>query len=178
MKSKAGLQPLVSVLSNAAVALIGMGLFIYIYLWDEGVRTRLILETSFSDEWLALAAERDSLFVALWVVAGSFTLAYIATSIWCGIAIGKFAASKDRNAGAFGLLGFFWPLVGFLIVNFMRTQIQDGTKEENRFQVNDGMLAKCPECAELIRIDARRCRFCNFDVETVFLELRRQLGLN
>ena len=178
VKSNGSLQPIIATVVNAAVSVFGVVLLVALYLRDEAIRFELSYEAAFSDKWVDLAAESDALVVAFGVSAVATCLLVFATSVWCGIAIGRLAAMKDRNPGGFGLLGFFWPLVALLIVISMRKPAQNVRASDSEFQGREGTLAKCPDCAELIRIEAKRCRFCNFDVDSSFLELRRQLGLN
>jgi|GEM_PF-5299958 hypothetical protein len=57
-----------------------------------------------------------------------------------------FANRKGKSGIAFFLLSFFSsPMLGFLVLLLISTP---------------GKLKKCERCAELVREDAKRCRYC------------------
>jgi hypothetical protein len=86
-------------------------------------------------------------------------------------------ASKNgkQNAGAIGALNFFlgWTLVGW-VVALVWAMSKDAQQPAPQVQVNvpaalptpsplPGSQKKCPDCAEMILADARKCRFCGHE---------------
>lgn len=81
--------------------------------------------------------------------------------IWFLLAglVGYVASKKGRSEISYFFLSLLLsPLVGFLIL------IAVGDDEEGTLQ--KGELKKCPYCAELIKIEAIKCKHCSADLNT------------
>jgi len=66
------------------------------------------------------------------------------------------ANSKGKSAGPWFLYGLLiWPIA---LVHVLVTP-PDQTKVDQT-AVEKGDMKKCPDCAELVRSEARKCRFC------------------
>jgi len=81
--------------------------------------------------------------------------------------------NKKQNAGAIGALNFFlgWTLVGWVVA-----LVWAMSKDANVPQPAPPVMAtypapplatpaqeKCPDCAEMVLVDAKKCRFCGHD---------------
>lgn len=74
-----------------------------------------------------------------------------------GVVVGIIANSKGRDALAWGLYGVaIWPIA---LVHIL-TKPATGAAVAAQRAVQDGPEKKCPECAEMIKADAKVCRFC------------------
>jgi len=60
-------------------------------------------------------------------------------------------------------LGFLLGPIGLLIALVMSTD----HREMEKRSLQAGELRKCPTCAELVRIEASKCRFCGSDLPPV-----------
>jgi|SRR5882762_1925253 len=85
--------------------------------------------------------------------------------------------NKKQNAGAIGALNFFlgWTLVGWVVALVWAI-----SKDVNVPQPAPSVMAaasapplitpaqkKCPECAEMVLLEATKCRFCSHDFSRV-----------
>ncbi len=77
-------------------------------------------------------------------------LLWIAFSIACAVVAG----SKGRSVFGWLILGAIFPLFAFIMVAVMPSL--KGKKDEPTPDTH----VKCPDCRELIRSDARKCRHC------------------
>ena len=84
--------------------------------------------------------------------------------IWLlfGVAAGMVLSNKGRSGCGGFALGFLLGPIGLIIALVM----QPDTQEMEQRTLSQGEMRKCPECAELIRREARKCRFCGSEVQT------------
>ena len=89
--------------------------------------------------------------------------------IWLllGVAGGMIMSNKGRSGCGGFALGFLLGPVGLVIALVMATD----HKELEKKALQEGDMRKCPACAELIRIEARKCRFCGSEVSSVSAEV-------
>lgn len=73
-----------------------------------------------------------------------------------GFITGAIFKEKGRSMGAGFVLGFLVPIIGVIIALAMSPT--DAAREERALFTGDGK--KCPQCAEVVKRDARVCRFC------------------
>jgi hypothetical protein len=103
-------------------------------------------------------AEIDVFVIIVWTVVGWWLGLSIAVGYWY------------RNKGGSFFAGFILavltsPLFGIIIVAISKTN----TDSLERRALSSGKMKKCPFCAELIKREAKVCRFCNRDLRSVQL---------
>lgn len=75
---------------------------------------------------------------------------------------GAIAGGKGRSGFGFFLLAVILsPLVGIICALIARPN----TERTEREALEDGTVRRCPACAELVRVEAVKCRYCQSALE-------------
>lgn len=92
--------------------------------------------------------------------------------IMCGVAASMIFKSKGRDTTAGFLLGAIFGPFGILFALF--SPKNDLNME--RQAIVSGSSRKCPDCAELVKAEAKKCRFCGAELQPVIYVAPRVPG--
>jgi|SRR5438132_13592811 len=86
--------------------------------------------------------------------------------------------NKKQNAEAIGALNFFlgWTLVGWVVALVWAMSKDVSAPQPSPPVIMNASVPppapsiqkKCPDCAETVLIEAKKCRFCGHEFRTVF----------
>lgn len=85
--------------------------------------------------------------------------------IWIcfAIACAAVASKKGKSVGLWCILGMFLGPLALIIILVAK---EDRLEVERR-SLDQGLEKKCPSCAELVKYEAKKCRFCGNEFEPV-----------
>lgn len=87
--------------------------------------------------------------------------------IWliCAVAAAAIASSKGRSGFGWFILGCISGIFAVIVVACLPSRMERVIRA-GIARGNPSDMKKCPECAELIRLEARKCKHCGSAVPT------------
>jgi predicted RNA-binding Zn-ribbon protein involved in translation (DUF1610 family) len=101
------------------------------------------------------------------IITGLFLVAFSLFIYFIPYIVAK--QNKKQNSGAIGALNFFlgWTLVGWVVAlvwAMSKDVVVPQTTPSTVVTVAPASAQKkCPDCAEMVLADAKKCRFCGHD---------------
>lgn len=89
-----------------------------------------------------------------------YALCYLGIWILCGFVAAAIYQKKGRSGLTAFIVGVLLGPIGVILALLSSTD-QDAVEKN---QLKSGEMKKCQHCAELIKNDAKVCRFCGRDV--------------
>lgn len=86
---------------------------------------------------------------------------YLMIGLLCGAIAIPIAQAKGREGGSGFLLGFLLGPIGILIVAIL----SPNTKALEDSELRSGIRKRCPDCAETVLKEARKCKHCGYQFE-------------
>jgi ribosomal protein L37AE/L43A len=84
-----------------------------------------------------------------------FALVGLVVGLLCGVIAQRITLGKGRSGASGFWLGFLFGPIGLLIAAMLSADDRARDGEDDRHGTK-----KCPDCAELVKREARKCRFC------------------
>ena len=86
---------------------------------------------------------------------------YFAIWIFFSIIVGLLASKRSRSGFLYFLLSLIASplLIGILVLVLGNSKVE-AVAPTNSAKSDDGDQVRCPECRELVRADARKCKHC------------------
>lgn len=106
--------------------------------------------------------------MTLYIVGG-----VIAQALVSGFLCAYLAEQKGHSTGAWFVLGFLFGVFA-LIAGAGLPSVSEATDVYNR---DESLVKRCPRCAELVRIEASVCRFCQHEFGDRAAVIRELEGL-
>jgi len=90
-----------------------------------------------------------------------------ALGIWLlfGLAAGAVASSKGRSGCGWFILGVLLGPFGLIVALLPSSEQKDQAKARDDGVAGD--YRKCPRCAESIRREATKCRYCQSEIDPI-----------
>jgi RNA polymerase subunit RPABC4/transcription elongation factor Spt4 len=89
-------------------------------------------------------------------------------AIWllCGIISAVIASNKGRSVFGWFILGLLFGPLGFILA----LVVGKNEAEIEKSAIQSGTMKKCPYCAELVKREAKICRYCSKDLSLQIAE--------